>query len=779
MKYLSLLTLLIACGETKDTEIQEEVLDTGDAIFDADGDGYTSDEDCDDNSAAVNPGAEELCDGLDNDCDDEIDEGVKSTFYLDVDQDGYGDSEVSMESCEIRDGYVAVGNDCDDADASVYPAANELCDQLDNNCDGQIDEGVGFDFYVDADGDGFGDENAVETHCEQVDGVTMIGGDCDDNNDTVNPDAEEICDGVDNDCNESTDEGVTIIYFLDSDGDGFGDEFSSVETCDRPQGYVDNIGDCNDIDATVNPLIPETCDGVDNNCDGNVDEAGAVGSSGWYLDDDGDGFGDVNNFMVSCDQPANYVGNSGDCNDADGTISPSMTEICDGLDNDCDGAIDDDDGSVVTNNIWYLDHDGDGFGDALFTLSTCDQPINYVVDSSDCDDLDAGISPSGIEICDGLDNDCDGDFDDADASVAYASTDIYFEDGDGDGFGDSSLSTNTCSPTSTMVSNDADCDDSDASISPNAIEVCDGFDNNCDNSTDGSDAINQTTWYQDLDADGHGNDAVSLEQCDQPTDFIDNNTDCDDADITVNPDEVDTCDGIDNDCDGVIDEDESTGSTAFCAATSCAEILADDPTAQDGIYYIQDANGNAIEAYCEMDLEGGGWLAVYNFIIPGTSWSDAGTMHASLIQNQDMNTAIEPDTMSTAIDTLNLPLGDYQEALYGWAPDTTQDVTHFGMYSDSSGLAGDCYLDGYCGANVAVGDFYISSSGNIRTIYTGNSPTYPHVGLGYSGQIIVWGYDRNNSSLGNWANWYDGNPCCNAGNQSPGGSSGRYVIYIR
>ena len=782
---IGLLTGLFACGETDKPEIEEEVLDTGVAVFDLDGDGYFSDEDCDDNSSAIFPNAEELCDGVDNDCDGEIDEGVLSTFYLDVDQDGFGDDAAILEACEVRDGYVAIGNDCDDGNVAVFPSAPEVCDEVDNNCDGQVDEDVQTAFFTDRDGDGYGSDDSIEWACAEAEGLVSVSGDCDDSNAVVNPGADEVCDGLDNNCSGTIDEGQTQFFYEDVDGDGFGSENGTIETCNRPMGYVDNALDCDDTSAFVSPLATEVCDTVDNNCDGVIDEDGALGSTAWYLDADSDGYGSLGSQQMSCEQPAGYVSNSSDCNDADAAFSPIAAEICDGFDNDCDGAIDDADGNVVTANVWYLDHDTDGYGDPLFTLSACNQPSNYVANSDDCDDFNFASSPESQEICDGIDNDCDGSVDDFDSNVVYSNGDLYHQDLDGDGFGDVATSSYTCSPTSSMVVTAGDCNDMDASISPNAAEECDGIDNNCDGSTDGADAIDQTMWYQDLDADGHGNDAVSLEQCDQPTDYIDNNTDCDDDDITINPDEFDTCDGIDNDCDGVIDEDEGLGSTAACAATSCMEILTDDPTAEDGVYFIQDANGNPIEAYCEMDFDGGGWLVVYNFPLPGNSNSDAATMHSSLIQNGNMNIPLEPTVTSTAISTTNIPLEDYQDVVYGWAPGpdgggNPQDVTHYGMSSDGSGLTGACYLDGYCGAGTMVGDFYISTSGNTRTIYTGNSPTYPHVGLGYSGQIIVWGFDNNSSSYGHWANWYDGNPCCNAGNTSDiSGGAGRYVIYIR
>ena len=777
MRMLILAAFVMGCRNEIKTPIEET---TEVQIVDNDGDGYTVDDgDCDDNDANIHPGNEEFCDGIDNNCDGEIDEAVKETFYLDSDEDGFGNTAIVEYACVAPDGYALIGNDCDDENAAVYPAGIEVCDGIDNNCDGVIDEGATTAYYVDRDGDGFGDEDSLEWLCEETDGVTTVGGDCDDSNAVVHPDAVETCDELDNNCNGSIDEDLTNTYYNDNDGDGFGDAFSSVEACDKPNGYVDNLEDCDDLSSIINPLITEQCDGIDNNCDGSIDEDGALGSTGWYQDVDMDGFGDPSLFLISCSQPTGYVANSADCDDSDGAISPTATEVCDGIDNDCDGAMDDDDGSLVTSNIWYLDHDSDGYGDALFGLSGCTQPSSYVVDSTDCNDLNASIFPTAMEVCDGLDNDCAGGIDDADANVVYVGSDLYYTDADGDGFGDTDLSVYTCSPDSTLIDIDGDCEDGDGAIFPTADEECDTIDNNCDGIIDGSDSVDQTTWYVDLDADGHGDSQVSLDLCYQPSGYVENDTDCDDTNIARNPDEVELCDGIDNDCDGTIDEDGGLGSSTTCAASSCAEIFADGST-QDGLYYIQDATGNPIEAYCEMDFEGGGWLAVYNFIIPGSSTSDAATMHSSLISNTDMLSAVDPTLMSTSIATQNLPLGQYTEVVYGWAPSTTEDVTLYGWMTDNSGLAGACYVDGYCGTNVAVGDFYISTTGSTRTIYTGNSPGYPHVGLGFSGQIIVWGYDLNNSSYSHWGGWYDGNPCCAAGNTSEMPSAGgRYVMYLR
>jgi hypothetical protein len=848
MRLFSAFIFGISCRSSEGPKIIEPEEDI--IVEDIDGDGYSEEQgDCDDSNELIHPGIDESCDGVDNNCDGEIDENVLTTFYLDEDLDGYGNEFSTTQACEVPNGYVPIGNDCDDGNDSIYPSAVEVCDEIDNNCNDEIDEGVGIEYFIDRDADGFGDENSIEWHCEEMEGVTTIGGDCDDTNAVINPDANEVCDGLDNNCNDTTDEAVTNTYYADTDTDGFGDENSIVEACDKPTGYVDNNEDCNDSDSNIQPTATEQCDSIDNNCDGFIDETGAIGSQGWYLDSDGDGFGDSTNFQISCDQPTGYVSNSSDCNDSDSSISPIATEQCDSIDNDCDGAIDDADGNLTTSTIWYLDHDTDGYGDSNVSLSLCTQPSNYVSDATDCNDFDGSISPGATEICDTIDNDCDGAVDDADTNISYSGSDQYYTDNDGDGFGDTALGIMTCAPSSSMVGIAGDCDDNsitvyptsdefcdgvdnncdgsidgvdsvdqptwyidydgdgygstnltlvqcsqpssyildgsdcndlDALIHPIADEICDGVDNNCDNSIDGADSIDQNSWYVDSDADGHGDPLVLIEQCDQPSGYVDTPTDCDDSDITANPDETEVCDGVDNNCDGAIDEGSSSGESASCAATSCSQIVTDNPSATDGNYYIEDSTGNPIEVYCEMDFDGGGWMAVYNYVHVGDSNSDATTMHNSLIQNADMLIAVEPDSTSTSIYTQNIPLTDYYEVVYGWAASPTDDVTQYGKYSDSSGLQGECYLDGYCGTNVAVADFYISTTGNTRTIYTGNNPSYPHVGLGFSGQIIVWGFDNNASSYSHWANWYDGNPCCNAGNTSTAQNSGwRYVIYIR
>ena len=353
---------------------------------DEDGDGYLVEEDCDDHDAAVNPSVWELCNEIDDDCNGEIDDAVIAGAYADVDGDGFGDPSQPYAGCTPPAGYVADATDCDDSNAAIGPRADEICDGLDNDCDGTVDIGA-IDAptgYADADGDGYGATDGAIASCDQT-GLAATGTDCDDSRADVHPDASEACDEVDNDCDNVVDEVEDQRGWADADGDGFGDPALMLEGCDVPSDYVNNDGDCNDEASGINPAADERCDLLDNDCDGLIDEIDAIDKTTWYLDADGDAFGSDTS-VNQCNAPAGYVENSDDCRDSSASTYPGAAEVCDAIDNDCDGASDED---AIDMGDYYADADSDGFGTPLTPTTACTAPDGFVNNALDCDDADA------------------------------------------------------------------------------------------------------------------------------------------------------------------------------------------------------------------------------------------------------------------------------------------------------------------------------------------------------------------------------------------------------
>ena len=634
-----------------------------------------------------------MCDGDIDDADSSLDATSRTDFYADDDGDGHGDPNDVRPACEVAGGIVDNSDDCDDGDAAISPDATEVCDELDNDCDGDIDDAdsdvdttTGSTFYADRDGDGEGDAFtttaacavpsgfvATDTDCDDTDatrnsttawypdadsdsygddtatatvqclspgaGYVLNALDCDDTAIATNPAALETCDEVDNDCDGTVDNGVTTTFYADADADTYGDPASTTEACDLPSGHVENSDDCDDTDATLSP------------------------DTAWYLDADSDGYGGTSS-TTQCAQPSSaYTRTDGDCDDSDATSFPGGTEVCDGADNNCDGSTDE---GVTT--TYFLDADADGYGIAGSTTEDCAVPTGYAATDDDCDDTSAAVNPGATEVCNDTDDDCDGDIDDDDSSLDtattstwYADTDadgegdpvsttlrcdvpsgfvgnsddcddtdavlnsatVWYLDADSDGFGDDTSTVTQCSqPTSAYALDGGDCNTADSSIYPGATEVCDVTDQDCDGTADNGVT---TDYFPDLDSDGFGDSAaVATAACSAPSGTVADDTDCDDTSDLAFPGATELCDGLQNDCDdttwtddaGLVSSYDSTLETwsdetaTWAAGTSSSPAAVTVSAEQDlqvceGTWYV------ALDAQADLDLVGiGGESAV-------------------------------------------------------------------------------------------------------------------------------------------------------------------------
>lgn len=581
--------------------------------LDGDGDGYghlttsvqncsqpfgfvSNNTDCNDAVAAINPAAVEVFNGIDDNCNNTVDEGFTPVnYYLDNDGDGVGGNTFVVGISSPGPNYVLITGDCNDNNPAMFPGNNEVCDNLDNNCNASIDEGLIFlTYFQDNDGDNFGNVAVTLSACSAPQGYVLDSTDCNDQNPAINPSAidipgngiDENCNGIDaplvaaqlglyeftqasgcpvlantvttqpanasfsvysnqggtcvaaanvfnnntwntgsnidlNNYNQFTITpdscfGLTLTklsfthkvsnvntipvwylrssldnyasnvafdtittnavlndtvllgvsfqnigavtfrfyitgistpnatwrndnvsawgfvnavqpqtYYADNDGDGYGDAGNTVVACSAPQGYTNDNADCDDNNAQINPTTV------------------------WFIDADQDGYGDPNNFTTSCLTPPGAVLNGDDCDDT----NPQLALV----------------------DMYYVDADGDGYGDDATGVETCAQPANTVLIGGDCDDMNDQIYPGAVEICDGEDNNCDGNLDEGLPTI------LYYEDADNDGYG-SEVTTETCDSLGvgyTLVP--GDCDDQNDAVYPGATEVIDnGIDENCD-----------------------------------------------------------------------------------------------------------------------------------------------------------------------------------------------------------------------------------------------------------------------------------------------------------
>ncbi|HMV69407.1 MAG TPA: putative metal-binding motif-containing protein, partial [Myxococcota bacterium] len=483
------------------------------------------------------------------------------------------DPEVSPAEADADgDGVSLIDGDCDDHDNARAPTVAERCNGVDDDCDGRVDDDPfdGAPRFVDADGDGFGDPRIQRIVCADAPGLVDDDRDCDDGDAAISPDAWEVCNGIDDDCDRAIDDadvdeadkrlargepipvpllGGATLYHPDFDGDGWPTLAGAVWACAPELGYVEPAGaagpwDCDDDDDGLHPGAAEgVAPGQDLDCDGVVR---------CWADADGDGHGDARVVVTSAEpscQAEGVAADGADCDDADPAINHERPEVCDPgsrVDEDCDGLIDDADPSAVGQIESYLDADHDGWASAGPPLASCRAVAGASpTPGGDCRDDRRDVYPGAPELCDGVDNNCDSQADEG----TDAAPSCWF-DADQDGWGDDGTEFGSCDCLRDRgVPRGGDCDAFVRGINPGAVDVCNGVDDDCTGVAD-DDPRTSLLLFGDGDGDGHGDAADPRWLCAVGPGVSELDDDCDDGDATVYagaPPVV--CDLRDNDCD--------------------------------------------------------------------------------------------------------------------------------------------------------------------------------------------------------------------------------------
>jgi hypothetical protein len=654
--------------------------------FDKDGDGHASaaygGEDCWDDpqgipddfvaltgfyqplAREVKPGATEVWyDGVDEDCD-----GAS-----DFDQDGDGADSLYQDQ---RDG--TYGEDCFDAaadpfanpagaaPANIHPGAVETWyDGTDQDCDGADD--------YDQDGDTF----TVDEDCDDLDASIF-----------PSDEAETWYDGVDSNCDGASD--------YDQDGDGYDAKAYGGDDCNDDPNAPSQGRDGAELDAErVHPDARDTAyDEIDADCAGDSDfDADADGENSDSVPDELGGYGP-------------------DCDDTDGTVYSGAPETWyDGVDQDCNGGSD-------------FDQDGDGFDSSSYGYGTSD----------DCDDAKPSVHPSSAaspvsEDCGTVaDDDCSGTAND----VGAIDCEELYADVDGDGYGKLGDSLCLCSASGTysvaaVTAATADCNDASSTVNPGiAAENCDTTDDDdCDGDTNELNGTGCEDYYADVDGDGYGAGSAQC-WCSASGDYSTrSSTDCDDALASVHPGATETCNGLDEDCDTLIDEgtthyysdgdgdgygDDSTESCTSGSGLVTAGADCDDADAQayPGAPEFCDGRQN--------DCDAASWTAAdedgtVSYATTAGAWSDVTSAWAA-------GTALSVATISMATTgSYSICPGTWYVSLVAFAGDDVDVVGYYGASSTVLDRAGTS------GTILSAQDSAIYAEGLTLTGGTGSSGT--------------------------------------------------------
>ena len=576
----------------------------------------------------------EVCDGVDNDLDGSVDEGVKTTFYADSDGDGFGNANAQTLACSVPSGFVTSSSDCSDNNVNIKPGATEICDAVDNDCDGQIDEGsvcAGLEQCnnIDDDFDGQIDDglNRVQScgvgvclrTANQVCTLGNWGPSCVPGTST----SEVANDGIDNDCDGSIDEGISTTspsgdlqtYYYDYDGDGVGEQHLTKQATSKPSNYVMSFGDCRPADFTIYPGATELCNGVDNDCDNVADQNEGITQDCYEFTNTA--FPNAISGVGQCSMGHQVCTGSSFSDQCLGDVGAS-SEACDGIDNDCDGQTDEN-----------FDLDGDGRTSCGTRTDGTDTVTGGVSDGSyDCNENNANIYAGASEQCNNVDEDCNGVKDD------IAAKDLELADKQG---GVCLGATQVCvngeweEPDYTEINN----------YEANEL-TCDGLNNDCDNNTDeGSSNYDGDTLADCVDPDVDGDGICKLGSFSSP--MIGTNDNCP---WHYNPSQTDTNgDGIGDACDtkNIFDSDNDSilDNVDKCITISNANQSDSD---KDGI-------GDACDLCpddAENDVDGDGFCKGSRFIAPMIGKNDTCSNKYNPYQSDCDN-----DTIGDACDDNN------------------------------------------------------------------------------------------------------------------------------